>query len=550
MVPPLRLLHKCCFPRWSDSHGTGVSKNHPALGGGLALFLYQIAGLAEESEANALVFRPERSILTTIGSASLQTATPQGLASFSWRSVSADVGHLQINVSLPHQMSAPAAVHIPLPRDAEASLLDGVVIWERGCNCAVWPSLHSVTITGVASVVLQRSAVARRMSKVSPDTVVVRLTAGEFRFVVKTDDDDLLSQCVISNTPTITHEEDGRIFKFGSKNFTLSFEAQSLAILNISTCRTGVATGHQGFLWPTGDVPAIKRFSLWQLNFSDCSETMPAGTQIDALRDTHAANTSYTTSSVPGGLVLTLSWYGVQSASHATVLDAVLDVNVTITMLDVAPRQVTLHGSVRKHSRQPRICLQNMALPNLEHLVFRTPEQDTAFAPYYFGNLGALNHICGAGYCTLDMWRDPIDPDGEYAFMPNGNRQSMQWAAFYSSSSSSPPAPPLGLYVGAHAPQANMMMLLMQASYVSEPAGQQHAGLRWLHVPTNLLDSHSEFWSIPYDVVLAGFDGDWYDAAMIYRAWALDAAVWTQQGNLSVRSQAEDYPHWLLEAPL
>lgn len=206
------------------------------------------------------------------------------------------------------------------------------------------------------------------------------------------------------------------------------------------------------------------------------------------------------------------------------------------------------------------------------------------FTPYYFGNLGDVTRICGANYCTLDMWKDTIDPDSEYAFMPNGNRQSMQWAALYSAAGVPSPASslPLGLYVGAHSPNADMMMLLVDASYISEPPGQQHAGLRcdaasrqltptlpilssaglllaypllspcrWLHLPNNLLDnSTSELWSMQYDVVLAGYEGDWWDAAMIYRRWALENAVWTRQGNLTVRAQSADYPSWLLKAPL
>ena len=53
-----------------------------------------------------------------------------------------------------------------------------------------------------------------------------------------------------------------------------------------------------------------------------------------------------------------------------------------------------------------------------------------------------------------------------------------------------------------------------------------------------------------YDVVLAGFEGDWWDAAMIYREWALNHAVWARRGNLTVRAAEPSYPTWLLETPL
>lgn len=42
-----------------------------------------------------------------------------------------------------------------------------------------------------------------------------------------------------------------------------------------------------------------------------------------------------------------------------------------------------------------------------------------------------------------------------------------------------------------------------------------------------------------------------WDAAMIYRAWALSDAVWTKAGNLTQRVATDSsYPSWLLQAPL
>ena len=54
---------------------------------------------------------------------------------------------------------------------------------------------------------------------------------------------------------------------------------------------------------------------------------------------------------------------------------------------------------------------------------------------------------------------------------------------------------------------------------------------------------------MPYDVVLAGFEGDWWDAANIYREWVLHEAVWTRAGNLTTRAADRAYPQWLLQAP-
>ena len=49
-------------------------------------------------------------------------------------------------------------------------------------------------------------------------------------------------------------------------------------------------------------------------------------------------------------------------------------------------------------------------------------------------------------------------------------------------------------------------------------------------------------YAVEWPVVLAPFAGDWFDAAQLYRAWALAGADWTRQGPLSART---DQPPWL-----
>ena len=49
----------------------------------------------------------------------------------------------------------------------------------------------------------------------------------------------------------------------------------------------------------------------------------------------------------------------------------------------------------------------------------------------------------------------------------------------------------------------------------------------------------------PGDVVCGPFQGDWYDAARIYRKWAL-TAPWCAKGPITRRA---DYPQWLAKAP-
>jgi len=103
---------------WPDAHGTGVSKNHPALTGGIGTWLFQLAGLAEESNMNSLVFRPMQKVLHTLGSAEFSVQTPQGKVGFSWRFIQGagpqEADGLEANISLPLQLPTTSLLHLPI----------------------------------------------------------------------------------------------------------------------------------------------------------------------------------------------------------------------------------------------------------------------------------------------------------------------------------------------------------------------------------------------------------------------------------------------------
>ena len=52
-------------------------------------------------------------------------------------------------------------------------------------------------------------------------------------------------------------------------------------------------------------------------------------------------------------------------------------------------------------------------------------------------------------------------------------------------------------------------------------------------------------YTLPGDAVLGPFGGDWFDAAQIYRKWAI-TAPWCRKGPIY---QRDDYPQWLAKAP-
>ena len=345
--------------------------------------------------------------------------------------------------------------------------------------------------------------------------------------------------------------DDGATFSVGSPAFNMTFDAASLALLSVAT--TSKSSGRtQNFLLPTVD-QGPEKHSLWQLNFTDCRTVMPHGWdghawQLDSGSPT--VNRSYTIASVPhGGVKASLRWLGVSSPQSLHLLD----VTVTITVPAQGSSMLTMRGHVHKRG-QPGICIQNMALPNLERMVLRSPQLDSLFVPWYFGQVGDLSHLCGYGLCTLDLWRSHMQ-NVDYPLSPNGQR-SMQFMALYSRDAAVDEEEeeeaglprPLGLYIGAHNPKSRLNVLLMDGKYaVPDP----HSAVRWLHMPDDLLDSSPETdFEMPYDIVMAGFEGDWFDAALIYRDWATNHAAWTQNGNLSIKTKSAGYPRWLTETPL
>ena len=103
-----------------------------------------------------------------------------------------------------------------------------------------------------------------------------------------------------------------------------------------------------------------------------------------------------------------------------------------------------------------------------------------------------------------------------------------------------------GLYVGVHDPTAASKTMtytfskggLLQASTaaIGVEVVPPHAGEP---LPGGRLDAE-------YPLTLAPFEGDWWDAAQIYRAWALPHAAWAQKGPIISRA---DVPAWLLQVP-
>jgi hypothetical protein len=108
---------------------------------------------------------------------------------------------------------------------------------------------------------------------------------------------------------------------------------------------------------------------------------------------------------------------------------------------------------------------------------------------------------------------------------------SMQCLALY--------GPAGGVYIATHDPRASRKRLEVIAN-----DGQFE--LRW-HWPVPDMGRAGTSWELPGEVVIRPFDGDWFDVAQIYRAWASEHAEWWPRG---IQKGRPDTPEWFKESPV
>jgi Domain of unknown function (DUF6259) len=95
-----------------------------------------------------------------------------------------------------------------------------------------------------------------------------------------------------------------------------------------------------------------------------------------------------------------------------------------------------------------------------------------------------------------------------------------------------------GLYIGAHDPLASTKSL---RGRVADAEGAVELAIVWPAPDASLPGNDFEH---PGHVTLAAFEGDWFDACQIYRAWAeQEAAWWPHRGEAG----RPDTPQWMRE---
>lgn len=108
---------------------------------------------------------------------------------------------------------------------------------------------------------------------------------------------------------------------------------------------------------------------------------------------------------------------------------------------------------------------------------------------------------------------------------------TMQCSALY--------GPAGGLYVAVHDPFGSAKELDMQAA-------EGWLDIRWTW-PVPDMGVPGTGWQMPGELVVQAFDGDWYDVAQLYRAWASKEAGWWPRGKQAGRP---DTPDWFKDTPV
>ncbi|MGD0578883.1 MAG: DUF6259 domain-containing protein, partial [Bryobacteraceae bacterium] len=199
---------------------------------------------------------------------------------------------------------------------------------------------------------------------------------------------------------------------------------------------------------------------------------------------------------------------------HFVVNASALNISATLTItVDNVSPLTTWHLGI---ANQGQITIESVALPYLSGLgqMSTDPAKDYFTHPSYSGVL----------------FQDPVHNIalnrgwGWQMYYPSGI-DNMQFAAYYSAESGA------GLYVASQ-----------------DTAGYTHAvdlarpvdnwlALEHTYVPPFQAGASV---TVPYPVVVGVFHGDWYDAASLYRAWAIQQS-WAQGGPLATRA---DVPDW------
>ena len=226
-----------------------------------------------------------------------------------------------------------------------------------------------------------------------------------------------------------------------------------------------------------------------------------------AIGSQDAASVTWRHEAGDGEATLHLDWRGIDVREDKQALD----VQVKVTLREGDPLS---YWRIAIRNRSRRYGIERVRFPLLP------------LAPIGDGADDVLIFPRGRGALV----RNPYAMPSLDAYYPHNF--NMQFQALYDEATGA------GVYLGTRDPTPSLMHIQLATS---------SAQLAWRpgHFPPNIAYSGEDF-TLPYACVAGPFSGDWYDACLMYREWAL-RQTWSRKGPLQTR---EEVPTWYKESPL
>lgn len=216
----------------------------------------------------------------------------------------------------------------------------------------------------------------------------------------------------------------------------------------------------------------------------------------------------------PGQVRVRLNWHRIPVRGNSHLVD----VEVTVTLREDDPMS---YWRIKVLNPGTRFGIERVRFPLLLLAPIGDPTDNVYIYPREHGGLveDPFNAPTGfgVGFNTRGAYY-PVD-------------FNMQFQALYDKSGGH------GIYLATHDPTPNLMHMRIANT-------PKQIAWRPGHFPPNITFAEEDY-ELPYDVVVGPFVGDWWDAAQIYRAWAVKQS-WCRKGPLLTRS---DVPRWYKESP-
>jgi len=225
-----------------------------------------------------------------------------------------------------------------------------------------------------------------------------------------------------------------------------------------------------------------------------------------------ATSVSWSHEEKEGSTVLRMKWHQIPVRGNTQHMD----VEVTVTLRENDPMS---YWRINIKNPGVQFGLERVRFPLLSFAPIGATEDDVYIYPREHGGLveDPFNAPTGFGL-----------PGGGAYYPIHFN---MQFQALYDKPSGK------GVYLATQDPTPNLMQMRI-ANTPKEITWQPG------HFPPNITYAEEDY-HLPYDCVAGPFQGDWYDAAQIYRKWA-QKQYWCRKGPLLTR---EDVPRWYKESP-